>query len=121
MRARAIKPGGGYWVRVRVAPVTRVPGSWGYPGWVGRQRATVIEVLRGDSGRQGRAVVEADRWVCVNAHQFGRDVARAMVDGLLRYRRTPHRWTVPVRDVLTLADDQADAVAVTADRERRAA
>jgi hypothetical protein len=118
VRARAIKPGHGYWVRVRIEPVTRCRGSWGFPGWVGRQRAIVVDVLRGEPGRPGWAVVKAERWVCVNAHQFGADVARALVDGLLRYRRAPHRWTVPVRDVLAPAQRQADVDATTPDHER---
>jgi hypothetical protein len=109
VRARAIDTGRAYWVRVRIAPVTRIPGSRGFPGWVVRDRATVVEVLAGEPGRQGHAVVEAHRWVCVNAHQFEPDVSRAMVDGLLRYRRVPHRWTVPVRDVLAPDHHQADA------------
>jgi hypothetical protein len=113
MRARTITPGRDYWVRVRLAPVKRVTsvphGGWGFPGWVGRRRATVVAVRSTAPGRHGRAVVEADRWVCVNAEQFGRNLSGAMATGQLRYRPGRHRWTVSVRDVLTPAQPATSA------------
>jgi hypothetical protein len=44
-----------------------------------------------------------------------------MVDGLLRYRPAPHRWTVPVRDVLAPTHHQADDVGTRCVDEREAA
>jgi hypothetical protein len=49
--------------------------------------------------------VEAIRWRCINAHWFPNDLSRAMVDGKLRYRPQPHRWTVPVRHIVAPADN----------------
>lgn len=103
MRARAIRPGRDYWLRVRVTPVRAVPGSRGFPGWTVRQRVTVVDVAP-QAGRAAVVTVEAIRWRCINAHWFNQDFGRAMVDGKLRYRPEPHRWTVPVRHILAPAD-----------------
>lgn len=118
MRARAIETGHDYWLRIRIAPVRRVTsvpnGGRGFPGWTVRKRARVI-ALTTQPGSPAVATVEAPRWVCVNAHWFPHDLARAMVDGKLRYRRQPHRWTVPVRDILTRAAP-AEPTTATVDR-----
>lgn len=112
MRARAIETGRDYWLRVRITPVRRLTGvpdgGRGYPGWTGRTRVRVV-ALTTQPGRQAVATVEAARWVCVNAHWFRHNHARALVDGQLRYRRRARRWTVPVRDVLAPAVTPAAA------------
>jgi hypothetical protein len=82
-------------------------GGIGFPGVTVRQRVTVVDLVS-EPGRHGRAVVEAGRWVCVNAHWFAGEpfgVARALIEGKLRYQLEPHRWTVPVRDVVGLVPD----------------
>lgn len=120
MRARAITPGADYWVRVRLAPVKRVTsvpnGGRGWPGWVGRKRATVVELVAEPGRRHALAVVETDGWECANADQFGAaELSRAMLAGQLRYRPARRRWTVPVRDVLA---PTPPAPAARVERER---
>ncbi len=123
MRARAIRPGHDYWLRVRIAPVRPVSsvrhGGRGFPGWTVRQRVTAIDVAPG-AGRPAVVTVEAIRWRCINAHWFPNNLARAMVDGKLRYRPQPHRWTVPVRHVIAPAGDEpAPATGATPARASR--
>lgn len=120
MRARAIREGGGYWLRVKVSPVRPVPGvrhgGRGFAGWTVRQRVTVIDVAS-QAGHAAVVTVEATRWRCINAHWFTHDLARAMVDGKLRYQPKPHRWTVSVRHILAPV---ADSQPAGADGERSA-
>jgi hypothetical protein len=123
VRARAIEQGRDYWVRVRLAPVKRVTsvphGGRGWPGWVGRRRATVVELVAETGRRQALAVVETDGWECANAHEFAAaELSRAMLAGQLRYRPCRRRWTVPVRDVLSPTRPPAPAARPEAERER---
>ncbi len=126
MRARTIELGRDYLIRVRLAPVKRLAvslphrGGPGWPGWHGRRRVTVVATTPGP-GRYSRVVVEAIRWEAINAHWFDNPSA-AMLAGQLRYRPRPHRWTIPVRDVLTPTDpttsDAGDAGAGDPGRAR---
>lgn len=105
-------------VRVRICPVRRVTsdgprrGGIGFAGvnWRTVRTVTVVDLVKSPGRREALAVVEAERYRCVNAEWFdGRDgrpgVAWAMVNSRLIWRPEPYRWTVPVRELLRLVDD----------------